>query len=201
MGLFQRGSQAWLGPQELTSPAPPPPPPPLTSPGNSRSQSQLRTGLCVLGRPWGERHDADLGEQREAESRERVERGPQSRKGWMVAITLISPFLQPQGTESGREWKARVEPWPSSGADTHTLPSLPFHEGGVLTSVVSPARGRSSYQQPPPQAPAAGVTQQVRLSHGDPPSDSQVLGLREGRGRVLLSSRTFLPFPLSFSRP
>lgn len=45
VGLFQRGSQAWPGLQEFTSP------PPLTSPGNCQSQTQLRTGLCVLGRP------------------------------------------------------------------------------------------------------------------------------------------------------
>lgn len=85
-----------------------------------------------------------------------------------MTITLIFPSLQPQGTESGREWKARVEPWPFSGADTHTLPSLPFHQGGALISVVSPARERSSYQQPPLQAPASGVAQQVRFSHCNP---------------------------------
>lgn len=47
VGLFQRASQAWPGLQEFTSP----PPPPLTSPGNCQSQTQLRMGLCVLGRP------------------------------------------------------------------------------------------------------------------------------------------------------
>ena len=47
VGLFQRGSQAWPWPQERTSPHPPP----LTSPGSCQSQTQLRTGLCVLGRP------------------------------------------------------------------------------------------------------------------------------------------------------
>ena len=44
--------------------------PPLTSPGNCQSQTQLRTGLCVLGRPM----EKEVAER--SRGREGVERGP-----------------------------------------------------------------------------------------------------------------------------
>ena len=57
-----------------------------------------------------------------------------------------------------------MERWPSSGAPTRPPPI----RAELLTSVVSPAKGRSSHQQPPSQPQAAEETLQLRLNHCDP---------------------------------
>lgn len=59
MGLFQRGSQAWLGPQELTSP--PPHPRPSLLQGTAEAKASSGQDYVYWVDPWRERHDTDLG--------------------------------------------------------------------------------------------------------------------------------------------
>lgn len=103
-------------------------PPPLTSPGSC--QSQLRTGLCVLGRPRRGSRDRPGGAERS-----RRWRGDQhrTRERQVVPITPSSNF--------------------------EGLNMAPFPPGLLWTSVAGPARGRRglSHFVPVFKFPSSGV--------------------------------------------
>lgn len=73
----REGARPGEGPRSSRHPHPPP----LTSPGNCQSQTQLRTGLCVLGRSMGETTRRRAGVAESSRVREGEERGPRSREG------------------------------------------------------------------------------------------------------------------------
>lgn len=150
----REGARPGEGPRSSRHPHPPP----LTSPGNCQSQTQLRTGLCVLGRSMGETARHGAGGAGGSRAREERKGDPEAEKGRAVTITLSSPPFNLKSLRQA-EWKVWVELWPFSGTTT----SRPLHQGGVTD-----LSGQPSQQQPPPQPQAAGVTLQVRLNHCDP---------------------------------
>uniref|UniRef100_A0A2K5QT53 Uncharacterized protein n=1 Tax=Cebus imitator TaxID=2715852 RepID=A0A2K5QT53_CEBIM len=100
--------------------------------------------------------------------------------------------------ERGQNKRQRLKTWVEHGPFSGD-PGLPHSvRVEMLTSVASPARGRSGHQQPPSQPQAI---RRHWLSHSDPSLKFQALGLREGTGAKRMLPGTFLSFSWSFSTP
>lgn len=171
VGLFQRGSQAWPWPQELTSPHPPP----LTSPGNCQSQTQLRTGLCVLGRPM--ERESKIQTWGSCEQKQRgIGEGPGSKKGQTVTITpSLLPFNLPP--VRGRQ---RAEGLGGTLALLWSPYPIP-HQGGVADLSGQPSQGKEQTSATPSQPQGAEETLQLGLNHCDPSLNFPSPGV-SGRG-------------------